>query len=477
MSDQRPHIILITTDEQRGDCLGIDGHAVLRTPFLDHLAASGVVFPRAHTTCPVCIPARRSLLSGLHPGTHGMNENLEARPFSPPATLPGLLRAAGWQTQLIGKFHVAEPGVRLGFDSIIQSETPNDRRSSQHQRRNDYADWYERQPGAGPHTLYNGIMSNGRTARPWTQDEHLHHSNWLTEQAARYLGDLRDPSCPFFLHLSYWGPHQPLLPPQCYWDRYAGHGWEPVIGGWVGERAWRPGVHPDDERGPFRACEMADARRGYLGLINHIDDLLTGLFDRWQGSRLRPDRPVWVIFASDHGDMNGDHHLFRKRAPYEGATRIPFFISGLNGARVPRPGISRSLACLEDVLPTALGLAGLDLPTHLGELDGRDLAPCLEGGDGGRTQLIANGVWKGRQPWLSRLDADGRKYIRWQRTGEEQVFDLATDPGECRDLSGACDLADDRAAVDAYQAASAIGADAYAPLQPCAGCAPQAIWG
>src|SRR5690606_3028777 len=95
---------------------------------LDSLAAGGVNFTRAYTTCPICIPARRTILSGMNPGNHGLIRNSEAAPFNPPVTLPRLLRDAGYQTQLIGKLHVAEPGVRHGYDNIIQNETPNDRR-------------------------------------------------------------------------------------------------------------------------------------------------------------------------------------------------------------------------------------------------------------------------------------------------------------------------------------------------------------
>lgn len=144
----QPNIILITTDQQRGDCLSINGHPELRTPFLDSLAAKGVNFRRAYSTCPVCTPARRTILSGQHVSSHGLIHNSNTASFSPPTTLPRLLGDVGYHTLLLGKLHVAEPGVRHGFDQIIQSETPNDRRRTTHQRRNDYADWFEKQTDA-----------------------------------------------------------------------------------------------------------------------------------------------------------------------------------------------------------------------------------------------------------------------------------------------------------------------------------------
>ena len=365
----RPNIILITTDQQRGDCLSINGHPELRTPFLDSLAARGVNFRRAYSTCPVCIPARRTIISGQHPSRHGLNHNREAVPFAPPTTLPRLLGDAGYHTYLVGKLHVAEPGVRHGYHHILQSETPNDRRRTAHQRRNDYADWFERQSDA-PHTLSFGVMSNDRIARPWTLPERLHHTNWVTNCASEFLETYRDPSGPFFMHLSYWAPHQPALPPQAYWDRYVNNQWQPRIGPWVPDRPWQPGLRLDSPRGPFELDEMRRHAAGYYGLINHVDDQLNYLFDRWNSSPLCDhDRPTWIIFASDHGEMLGDHHLFRKNTPYEGAAHVPMFIAPLRGASVDRPGDTQQLACLEDILPTCCELAGVPAPDHLGPED------------------------------------------------------------------------------------------------------------
>lgn len=84
---RRPNILLITTDQQRYDALGINGNRVLKTPNLDAMAANGTNFSRCYISCPVCIPARRTLLSGLHPDTHGMPGYRDGWEFEPKHTL------------------------------------------------------------------------------------------------------------------------------------------------------------------------------------------------------------------------------------------------------------------------------------------------------------------------------------------------------------------------------------------------------
>ena len=104
MPDERPNILLIVTEHHRWDALGIEGHPVLQTPYLDEIATGGVHFRNAYTACPVRIPARRTLMTGRKPAAHGVVMNYGARLEGP--TLPGELSRAGYQTHLVGKLHL-----------------------------------------------------------------------------------------------------------------------------------------------------------------------------------------------------------------------------------------------------------------------------------------------------------------------------------------------------------------------------------
>jgi arylsulfatase A-like enzyme len=215
---ERPNILLITTDQQRFDAMRINNpQTPLRTPHMDGLASRGVNFTRAYTTCPVCIPARRTLLTGLHPTTHGLTKYQDGKPWEPPFTVPGLVREAGYQTQLVGKLHQWPQRKRFGFDDMILSDSPNHRPTSDFHPHNDYTDWLQQvDPHAEPNN--HGVNGNSRVARPFNLDENRHQTSWLADQAIDFLTRRRDPSMPWFLHLLFWAPHPPLVPPQAYWD-------------------------------------------------------------------------------------------------------------------------------------------------------------------------------------------------------------------------------------------------------------------
>ena len=416
MSADRPNLVMIVTDQQRGDCLSIEGRKGLMTPNLDALAASGVRFTRAYSATPTCIAARRTIFSGQAPATHGLVGYQDGLEWRIEHTLPAELSRVGYQTVWVGRdMHQRPHRKRFGFDYIV---------TGQH----DYARWLAEhsspwQGGAFGH----GLGGCDRTVRPWHMEEWKHPTHWTVEQALRFLDD-RDPTCPFFLVVSFHAPHQPLTPPAFYLDRYlnADLG-EPVIGEWATppDSAWNPASWNVNLQGD----EVRRVFAGYYGMINHVDDQIARFLLRLR----RVAKNTYVLFTSDHGEMLGDHYMWRKRVPYEGSARVPFF---LQGPEIPGGVVCDRPVGHEDIMPTFLELAGAAIP---GSVDGRSLLPLFQGGRPDWREYMhgehaVTPSIKG-ESGMHYLTDGKEKYMWFTSSGAEQLFDLIEDPDECRNLA------------------------------------------
>jgi len=422
--DSRPNILLLIADQFRGDCLSIENHPVLSTPNLDDLAAQGVFFHRAYSTCPSCIPARRALLTGLHPAANGL-VGMEGGHTIETPTLPGELRRAGYQTAFIGRMMHQHPATaRYGYEHFTSTyfDSPDD----------EYGKDLARAP-YGPSDLRgSGISNNGWTARPWHLDESLHPTNWVTRKNREFLRSA-DETCPLFLTASFQGPHPPLTPPAFYMERYLRCELaEPRIGAWTEPPPLHSGI--EARRVHLQGERLRNTLAGYFGMINHLDDQLYWLIGEFMQRSRNLQREWLVVFTSDHGEMLGDHYLFRKCEPYEGSARIPFIFRASPGLRFAAGIRVDSPVCLEDLFPTLAELAGLKEGPSV---DGHSLVPVLRGESTQvRTLLHGEHARQYADEQAHHFVTDGCwKYIWRPLTGVEQLFDLRTDPFELQDLS------------------------------------------
>lgn len=420
---KKPNIILIMTDQQRGDCLSIENHPVLMTPNMDSIAGNGVRFSRCYSTCPTCIASRRSLLSGQLPSTHGLVGYQEGIEWDQP-TLPGVLKDAGYHTYLVGRhMHQSPERKRYGFDHMVVTK--------------DYNEWlekkvpeiYNRKTGlySGMYQT-SGVMHNDWTARPWHMNELYHMTNWTVNEALKFL-DNRDPSCPYFLAVSFQAPHPPLTPPSFYLERYLRVNLpEPVIGDWA-EPPENNGIGDDVSSSNvyLKGEALKYCRAAYYGLLNHIDDQIRRILNPNNGINLKSDDETIVIFTSDHGEMLGDHYLFRKTLPYEGSARIPFLIRAPEHYGFKKKLVVDKPIGLHDLMPTILDMVGLEIPNTV---DGKSLLPLCRGEDvSWRSSMHIE-----HAPFYHCITDGKEKYIWFVKDGREQFFDLKNDPTECYDL-------------------------------------------
>lgn len=435
-----PNVLLVMTDQQRWDTLGCVGGPV-QTPNLDWLASQGTIFTNAYSATPSCVPARASLMTGMDPWNTGILGMGAGQPGcgNLPNTLPEVLGRAGWHTQGVGKMHFTPQRSLQGFQHTVLDESG---RVQDPNFESDYAAWFTRNAPADVDKDGHGVDWNSWVARPYHLPEYLHPTAWTVNESIRFL-QRRDPTKPFFLKMSFARPHSPYDAPPYYFDLYDRR--EDLPPAAVGEWAAMNDIpadaaDPNAWRGRRSRNEIKQARAGYYGNVHHIDHQIGRLMKFLRGNRL--DEDTLIIFTSDHGDMLGDHHLWRKTYGYEGSAHVPLIVRLPAGMQAQTERSSDAVTCLQDIMPTILSACAVPIPDSV---DGRSLLPLMAGDRTGRREFVHGEHSTCYHPSqeMQYLTDGHRKYLWFPRTGAEQFFDLDADRYECTDLAGSAAHADE----------------------------------
>ncbi len=436
-SPSRPNVILCICDQLRAFEVGCYGNEVVRTPHLDRLATEGVRFETAVSNNPVCMPARSCLLSGQYSRTcmgalgnfaerHGdgsttMPEHpADGRPHLPAPTLPEMFKTLGYDTALIGKWHIHSAPGPLGFDYSLYPRVHH-RHSGQSFVENDGEEF----------------QVEGFSVR------------FESDQVGGYLRDRENQENPFFLYYSISPPHMPLMDaPESYLDMYDPadiplrpnvyrYGRLPCDEHWFKVYLWDFLFYEKDLPYTRRLPPGFDLRRLialYYGMTTWVDEMVGRLMHFLEAYHLAEN--TIVVFLSDHGDNLGSHHLFNKGRLIEESIRIPLVFHS-PGRLKPRVDTTTT-AQLIDVMPTLLSLCGGSVPAHV---QGRDLASVVSGGTGSEGD---EGVFVETSGGLVGLRTSTHTYgIRVDPvTGNvlddrECFFDLRTDPYQLSNLRDA----------------------------------------
>lgn len=427
------NVLLIMTDQQRFDTLGCYGNQVIETANLDWIASQGTVFRNAYTPSPSCIPARACLLTGMDPwntGILGMGRGQGKMGAGFEHTMPGEFAKAGYHTQGIGKMHFYPQRSLNGFHHTVLDESG---REEDPGFVSDYKQWFNQHKDGDYGITDHGVGWNSWMARPYHAPEHLHPTNWTVNESIRFLKE-RDPSKPFFLKTSFARPHSPFDAPQFYFDLYSNKDLPaPFIGDWahmhdVPEDA----ADPEAWRGKRKDEEIHRARAGYYGSIHHIDHQIGRLIRFMKKQRLLQN--TIIVFTSDHGDMMGDHYMWRKTYAYEGSAHVPLIVKLPPSMKIQQQRFVDAPVLLQDIMPTLLDAAGLDIPETV---DGKSMLGVLQGEDTSARKYVhgEHSTCYSEEQEMQFLTDGKYKYVWLPRIGMEQLFNLKQDPGECRDLS------------------------------------------
>lgn len=430
-----PPILILMTDQQRADALGCAGTDILETPHMDRLAAEGVRFANAFTTCPICMPARASFVSGLYCHNHGMWKNRGELPADDETFFHHLQRA-GYHVAYVGKSHFyvqcygmdmrdREPWMRRrGIDTVRETTGPwatAETLSWLTQRWEEQGLWEVYQ---ADYARRKEIGSwDARWPSPLSEEDCL--DAMIGREAVRVVDDYDDEK-PLCLFVGFGGPHEPWDPPEAYARRYAPEACPPAIAA-AGEPALSPAARrlmsPKWRADPDPQA-VAEIRALYYAKI--------ALLDHWYGEVLQAfQRKGWLddaltVHWSDHGEMLGDHGLLHKAVFYESALRVPLTMRW--PGRIEGGRVCPSLVETIDVFPTLLEAVGAE-PSR--RCLGRSLWPCLKDTNAETHEAVFSEIFDTTmvrtRTHKYALAAEGRGYL---------LFDLERDPEERDNLIG-----------------------------------------
>lgn len=455
MKGSLPHILLLVTDQFRYDAVS---PIISPNLYAFERTNGSTTFHRAYTSTPTCTPARAGMLTGKSPWAHGM---LAYATFinctKYPTTLPRVLRKQGYRTATIGKNHFGLTKHVQGY----QNETIYDGLPIYF---DDYDQWFnDTMPNADP-TATCHLDWNEWSACPYWYDEYMHPTSWTTRTALQsleaYFGGessgntTSNEAAPLLLKVSYHRPHSPYDPPRRIMDQYLEGGNKshiPQLKRFVNASSW--------ER-KFKSVNMTrsawagdpgvkaarQSRAGYLASVEFVDENIGQLFHYLKSKGLWDN--FMIVWASDHGDQNGDHYLWRKGYPWEANAHIRMVMNLPQSSKRP-PQESQAVVELRDIAPTMYDMAGVLRKVQVQDplMDGKSLLPILKGQQSSVREWIdlEHGYaynrtvhWNSLAGYLQYSDESSCnfwKFIFNAYDASEQLFCLVDDPNETYDLA------------------------------------------
>lgn len=467
MADDRPNILLITSDQQHYSALG-SVNPKISTPALDRLAAEGTRFDRAYCPSPVCSPSRSSIITGQYPSEHGC-WTIGVKLDEDAVTLPQLLGDAGYDTALVGKAHFqplasteeqtsieAMPTLRdldfwrdfhgpwYGFNHVETARMHGDEYLvGQH-----YAIWMEEK---GLENWVDYFQSwppdpeERNREHSWDLPEELHYTTWTGERTVANIERAVEEGKPFFHWASFHDPHPPYVVPEPWASMYDPADMEPgtLLPGELDAmpshfaltQLAEPDYSPWQET-PFgnhgfqsHLVDEDQLRKDmaiYYGMTSFMDDQIGKILDTLD--RLGIADNTIVVFGTDHGHFLGQHGLFHKGAfHYEDLLRLPFLVRW--PGQVPQGSVSSDLQSLVDLAPSFLEAAGEPVP---GGMQGVSQLRSWRGEGPARDWTITENRHQPTALSLRTLVTDRYKITVYRGSDDGELFDLHEDPDERR---------------------------------------------
>ena len=430
------NLLILMSDEHDPRYMGCAGHPLVKTPNLDRLAESGTRFSTAYTPCPICVPARASIATGRPVHQTGNWDNSLGYDGRVPSW-GHRLQQSGHRVESIGKLHYKSADEPTGFD--VQHEPMHLKQgigTVWGAVRDPLPDFPE------PWRMFNRIGQGVSNYCLYDRRSATAACEWLKAR-----GSNADDK-PWVLQVGFVAPHYPLVAPRAFYDLYptdslsmpkllprdgyVQHPWVARLDEIIGQDQ----QFEDD-------AERMRAIAAYFGLISFIDAEIGLVLDALADTGL--DENTRVIYTSDHGDNLGSRGLWGKSVLYEESTRVPLIMSG--------PDVARASTCetpvnLTDLFPTVLDSVGIQAVEADASLPGRSLFD-IAGESPDPERIVMSEYHAMGAPSAAFLVRKGALKYHHYVGYEPELFDLAADPEETRNLAGEAGYAEKHSELSA----------------------------
>jgi len=424
-----PNIVMIVTDQHRLDGVGIYNKTPygvhVKTENLDRLAREGIRFENAFTPCPLCSPARTSLLTGTYPHSHKTMTNTNLHPIdnqiSPEQDLMiQALKERNYQTGYVGKWHVNNDltPADFGYDQYIGLSDYNEYRISK---------GYDLTPESQHYETAKGSV--GTDPIPLEYSRPVYLANQAVSMIENYVGKKE----PFFVRLDFHGPHFPIVIPEPYASMYDPSEITPIPS-FFDDFENKPEVQAEEKKywhvDKMKWEDWQPIVAKYYGEISLIDHEIGRVLSALEKLEIQED--TLVIFTTDHGDLMGAHGLWNKiYTMYDDTLRVPL-IMRWPGKIAPNSVCSEFVMHFVDMLPTMLDILQVEKPETL---EGQSFLPLLFGEEQKRDKCIVSESHGGHMGLYSMraLRTEKYKYI-YHGAGRDELYNLEEDPYEMHNL-------------------------------------------
>jgi iduronate 2-sulfatase len=427
----KPNVLFIAIDDLRPE-LGCYGVEAVKTPNIDRLAKSGMVFKRAYCQQAVCLPSRSSLITGARPDTtKAWDLSTHFRKAMPDVvTLPQLFKNHGYFSQGMGKI------CHHGYDDEPSWSVPTAYPKAPH--------------GAGkrvqnPNGPKVALSPKGRgpvVEKVDGPDNSLHDGE-LGDMAVAAIQAMKDKKEPFFLAVGFIKPHLPFNAPRKYWDLYDPAKIPLAVNPFPQKGAPKYAVPPGGElrsysgvpKGwPIQEDFARTLKHGYYAAISYVDAQVGRMLDELDRQGLREN--TIIILWGDHGWKLGEHQAWAKHSNVEDDTRAPLILSVPGMAKAG--GATNALVEFVDIYPTLAELAGLPRPAHL---EGTSFKPLLDQPDRPWKSAAFSQFPRGKALMGYTMRTDRYRYTKWvnrkdpAKVDAVELYDHQTDPQENTNLA------------------------------------------